>query len=367
LPRHVDDLIAEGHWIWHCRREGEDGVESLAFVERESLPQMLPPQWDEMGLDQPATTVVELLRSRGALFTADVAAQAKLTLPAARRTLWTLLRMSLVTNDRFDMLRRGEPPRDDEPPPMRSRGEVRAFLRDSRRRRDNVWPEGRWSLLAWGQPDPEAAVLFQAKLLLQRYGIVSRELAGVSGMAAPWHVLYEILSRLELAGDVRRGYFVEGLSGAQFALPEAAKLLHELAMPSHAQAPVILLHSLDPANLYGSGAALEIPQATDDARAFQRRPGNWLVLKAGRPLLLIELQGKRLTVLPQATKDELIQATARLPELLKRTPSRDVRHKLTVETWNGEPVTGTIGRELLEQAGFVRDYQAMTLYAVWQT
>jgi ATP-dependent Lhr-like helicase len=127
------------------------------------------------------------------------------------------------------------------------------------------------------------------------------------------------------------------------------------------------LHSLDPANLYGSGAALEMPAATDDARSFLRRAGNWLVVKAGRPLLLIEQQGKRLTTLPQATRDDLAQAVARLPDLLKLMPSRDVRHKLSVETWNEQPITSTLGRELLEQAGFVRDYQSMTLYTVWQS
>ena len=70
-------------------------------------------------------------------------------------------------------------------------------------------------------------------------------------------------------------------------------------------------------------------------------------------MLLIEQHGKRLTPLPDATRDDLMQATARLPELLKLMPSRDVRHKLTVETWNDQPVTATIGKDLLEQAGFV--------------
>jgi len=181
----------------------------------------------------------------------------------------------------------------------------------------------------------------------------------------PWRVLYEILSRLELAGEVRRGYFVEGLSGAQFALPEAGRLLQEVASPSSVQAPAVLVHSLDPANLYGSGAALEILSAAAEPRSFLRRPGNWLVVKAGRPVLLIEQHGKRLTTVPPATSDDLAQAVARLPELLRLMPSRDIRHKLTIETWNEQPITSSAGKELLEQAGFVRDYQAMTLYAVW--
>jgi ATP-dependent Lhr-like helicase len=366
VPRHLDDLMGGGQWTWYCRRDSEGGAESLAFVERDALPHLLPPVNEGAGLDPMGAAILEVLRNRGALFATDLANQAKLPVAVVRSSLWLLLRLGIVTNDQYDLLRRGEPPRDDQPPPMRSRGEVRAFLRDSRRRRENVWPDGRWSLIAWGQPDPETAAFFQARLLLDRYGIVARELANMSGTPTPWRVLYEILSRLELVGEVRRGYFVEGLSGAQFALPEAAKLLHEIALPSNAQAPVLLVHSFDPANLYGSGAALELPRATEEPRAFQRRPGNWIVVKAGRPLLLIEQQGKRLTTMPQASNDELSQAVAHLPGLLKLMPSRDVRHKLTVEMWDEQPVTSTLGKELLEQVGFVRDYQAMTLYAVWQ-
>ena len=56
---------------------------------------------------------------------------------------------------------------------------------------------------------------------------------------------------------------------------------------------------------------------------------------------------------------------ALLPAILGGA-ARDVRHKLVVETWNEQPVTTTEGKELLEQAGYVRDYQAMAWYAKWQ-
>ncbi len=363
VPRYLDDLIAAGQWTWYCGRAGES--EAVAFVEREILPKLSPPSSANVELDQASSAILEALRSRGALFAADLAAQAGLPVPLTRACLWSLLRAGFATNDQYDILRKGEPPRADEAPPMRSRGELRAFLRDSRRRQSATWPEGRWSLMPWGQPDPESAAFLQARLLLDRFGLVSRELAVMSGTPTPWRVLYEILSRLELAGDVRRGYFVEGLSGAQFAWPDAARKLQESALPSHAEAPALLVHSLDPANLYGSGAALELPISAPEPRAFQRRAGNWLVAKAGRPVLVIEQHGKRLTTMPAAGDVELMQATDCLPDLLKRMPGRDVRHKLQVETWNDQPVTGTIGKDLLEHVGFVRDYQAMTLYAVW--
>jgi ATP-dependent Lhr-like helicase len=163
---------------------------------------------------------------------------------------------------------------------------------------------------------------------------------------------------------VRRGYFVEGLSGAQFALPEAVRLLQEQHTPSTAQAPAVLLHSLDPANLYGSGAALDIPLLEGGTCPFVRRMGSWLVLRAGKPVLLVEQQGKKLTALPSASRDDVAGAVGLLPSLCNGATGP--RYKLTVEEWNGRPVTTTEGKELLEAAGFVRDYQGMTLFAVWR-
>jgi ATP-dependent Lhr-like helicase len=203
-----------------------------------------------------------------------------------------------------------------------------------------------------------------AARLLQRYGIAARELALLDPWMPPWRVLYEVLSRMELSGEVRRGYFAEGLSGAQFALPEAVQLLQEQHLPSTATAPMILLHSLDPANLYGSGAPLDIALLDGGTRSFLRRSGNWVVLRAGRPVLLIEQSGRKLTALPTASRDEIQEAAGCLPSLCESRGN--VRHKLTVEEWNGQPVTTSEARELLESAGFVRDYQGMTLYAVWR-
>jgi ATP-dependent Lhr-like helicase len=234
------------------------------------------------------------------------------------------------------------------------------------RRRGIQRPEGRWSLVPWGRPDPEGHAVYLASLLLHRYGVVARELALLDPWMLPWRVLYEVLSRMELAGEVRRGYFVEGLSGAQFALPEAAQALQDLHLPSTAAEPVVLLHSLDPANLYGAGAPFDVPLLDGGTRPLLRRPGNWLVLKAGRPVLLVEQQGKRLTALPSAGKDEVAAAVACLPGIFDQSRGPSARHKLTVDEWNGRPVTGTEGRELLEAAGFVRDYQGMTLYAAWR-
>jgi ATP-dependent Lhr-like helicase len=362
-PRWLDELIAGGRWSWVCRSDGDSGPGLLAFWQREHLAELPPPPLtDAPPLDSAAERVLDALRSRGASFATDLAQQTALPPSAARAALWTLLRRGLVSNDHFDVVRRGEP-RDGVPPDDRGgRGLSLSRIRPARRAPQR--PEGRWAVIPWGYPEAEAQAVFQASVLLRRYGVVARELALLAPGMPPWRVLYEVLSRMELAGDVRRGYFVAGLSGAQFALPEAARLLQELDLPSSAAAPAVLLHSLDPANLYGSGAPFDVPLLDGGTRPLVRRTGNWLVLRAGRPVLLIEQQGRRLTALASASRDDVVAAVACLPNILDR--NRVARHKLTVEEWNGQPVTTTEGRELLEAAGFVRDYQGMTLYAAWR-
>jgi ATP-dependent Lhr-like helicase len=308
--------------------------------------------------------VLECLREHGALFVTDLARLTGLNPGAVRNGLWGLLRRGIIGNDFYDVIRRGERPSSS---PEGQSAEVPRLARvHVARRRGLQRPEGRWSLIPWARPDVETQAVHLAGVLLRRYGVVARELAAMDGWMLPWRVLYEVLGRRELAGEVRRGYFVEGLSGAQFALPEAARLLQELALPSTVAAPVVLLHSLDPANLYGSGAPLDIPLLDGGTRPLLRRPGNWLVQRAGRPVLIVEQQGRRLTALASASQEDVVAAVACLPGVLAADQGLEAARKMTVAEWNGQPVTTTAGRELLEAAGFVRDYQCMTLYAAWR-
>jgi ATP-dependent helicase Lhr and Lhr-like helicase len=345
-PSWLDEALATGQWLW-TGQGGESGAGAVSFQQRESLAMMTGPA-DDVEVEDSSVKVLECLRKRGALFVPDIAGQAGLTPSAVREALWDVVRRGYVSNDRFDPVRRGQQPAT----PGSTRGS----------RRPPLIPEARWSLVPWGQPATANQALFQSKLLLRRYGIVARELAMMDQRMLPWRVLYEVLSRLELTGEVRRGYFVEGLSGAQFALPEAARLLQEGGLAASATTPAVLLHSLDPGNLYGSGALFDIPLLDGGTRPLLRRAGNWLVLRAGQPVLIVEQQGKRLTALATASRDDLTAAVASLPDML----TRETHHRLTVAEWNGEPITATSGRELLEAVGFVRDYQAMTLYGTWR-
>jgi ATP-dependent Lhr-like helicase len=352
--------------LWVCQGDDGDG-ESVAFLGRESLPELASSAAGWMP-DEDAGKVLDSLRRRGASFADELATDTGLSPAVVRAVLATLRRRGLVTNDRFDVVRRGDPVPPAAPAPEAVRRPGSALRRTAGLRRPAAWrPEGRWSLVPWGNPTPEGQAVAAAARLLRRHGVVARELALMDPWAPPWRILYEVLSRMELAGDVRRGYFAEGLSGAQFALPEASQALQDLHLPSTASAPAVLLHSMDPANLYGAGAPFDIALLDGGTRALLRRPGNWLVVRAGRPVLLAEQNGRRLTALPSAAASDVASAVGCLGTILDQSRGGGLLHKLTVEEWNGRPVTGTEGKAALEAAGFVRDYQGMTLYGAWRT
>ncbi len=362
--RWLDDWVAGGVGLWICQGENAENC-SVAFLNRPTLSEMASPAGAFLP-EGDISRLLDCLRCRGASFADELAGETGLATTTVRSALATLCLQGLLTNDRFDVVRRGltalaEGSTPTAPMPAPALRRARIGLRPA-----SGWrPEGRWSVVQWGHGTPEERAVAAAARLLRRHGVIARELALMDPWMPPWRILYEVLSRMELAGDVRRGFFVEGLSGAQFALPEAAQALQEMHVPSTAGAPVVLLQSLDPANLYGSGAPFDIPLLDGGTRPLLRRWGNWLLLRAGRPILLAEQNGRRLTALPSAAAADIVAAIGCLGGILEQGRGGPL-HKLTVEEWNGQPVTATPGKSILEEAGFVRDYQGMTLYAAWR-
>jgi ATP-dependent Lhr-like helicase len=345
-PRWLDAALSGGTWLWMGR--GANMLSEVAFIERERLVDYAPPPLpNDEGMPAGVEPVYQHLQRRGALFVTDLAVELGLAPSTVRTALGSLACCGLATNDLYDVVRRGEPIASAAPAP-RSRMPLRPR---ASARRPLAAPEGRWSLLKWGQPDLETQALAAVQRLLDRYGVVSREIAALDECMPAWRILYEILSRLELSDAVRRGYFVEGLSGAQFALPEASRMLQELTQPSTLQAPMLLVPALDPANLFGTVFALH-------DMAWARRLGNAVVVQAGMPILVIEQHGRKLSSVPGVRDEQLAEASKLLPRLLPQG-----QHKLVVETWDGAPSTVGAGRTFLESAGFVRDYQSMTYYA----
>jgi ATP-dependent Lhr-like helicase len=305
----------------------------------------------------------EYLSTRGASFATDLARGIGLEPSRVRLVVRSLTNRGLVTNDRFDPLRPAA-------------GAMEAALAEaaavvsgrSRRVRPRrlaaAAPEGRWSLLQSTADDEETLIQGWIGALFDRYGVLVRELLELDPWAPRWADVAPYLARSELRGELRRGYFVEGFSGVQYAEDDVVEELARLAGSgtTSAASADILLAAGDPANLYGTGAPLDIPLLDGGTRRLSRTAGNSLVLSSGRPVLIIEAHGKRLTGLASASTQEIHAALARLLELVR--PGRQV---LKVETYNGEPASSSAIAPRLAELGFVRDYPGMTFYAAWAT
>jgi ATP-dependent Lhr-like helicase len=199
----------------------------------------------------------------------------------------------------------------------------------------------------------DAKVLIER--LLARYGVLCRETLNLAGSPVRWGTLYPILSRLEWQGKVERGFFVEHLSGIQFALRETVEYL---SSPRRGERP-ILLSTLDPANPYGASSLFSLLNVSGENFSLRRHPKSFLVLRSGLPILAIENHGERLTPLIALNEKERRNALTLLPEISRH--ERRVR-AIRVRMWENEPVTSSPAKKDLEEIGLVREDLEMIYY-----
>jgi ATP-dependent Lhr-like helicase len=195
-----------------------------------------------------------------------------------------------------------------------------------------------------------------AEVLLERYGIVTRETVLAEGIPGGFAALYGEFANLETLGTARRGYFVEGLGGAQFALPAAIERLRSLRSDEPAGAQVLAV--TDPANPYG--ATLPWPKRDEDGgRRPSRVPGAYVVTLDAEPALYVERGGKGLVPLRDPEESWLRPALEALADAVKR--GRVTR--LGIERFDGEPVVGSEAGALLIELGFRQGPRKLTLSA----
>ena len=204
--------------------------------------------------------------------------------------------------------------------------------------------QGRWSLterLFTASPDRRAL----AELLLERQGIVTRDGVRAEGIPGGYGAVYNELRALETLGLCRRGYFVEGLGGAQFALGGAVERVRELRPREDEEPETVVLAAADPAQPYG--AALPWPKRAG-ARAA-RVAGAYVVLLGGEGVLFVERSGRSLVPLREPDEAWLRPA---FESLVAHARQAGV-NRLAVERFDGEPVAESEAMALLAEVGFV--------------
>ncbi len=357
-PRLLEELGAAGEVVWIGRGTlgADDGRVALFRRDRAELlasAGAFEPQ------DRPAMPIHDALRRhlqrRGASFFGALRAAA----PEARSDddlldgLWDLVWSGEVTNDTFAPLRALALPRS------RSRGRASRPGRPA-----GTGPPraaGRWSLVAdlVGEGRSPTERSHAAALgLLERHGVVTREAVLAEGLAGGFASVYPVLKAMEEAGRVRRGYFVEGLGGAQFALPGAVDRLRAERVPGLEGPSAVVLAATDPAQPYG--AVLPWPRRDQEERLpLQRVAGAYVVGVGGEAALYVERGGRGLLTLAAADDPEVLSAAlAALPVLIAAGgPLRELR----LERVNRVPPGESALAEQLRELGFRPTYRSWLL------
>jgi ATP-dependent Lhr-like helicase len=350
-PAWLDELCTSGELVWvgAGARGRSDGRVALYF--REDVRLAGPPPANAK-LEAPTGEIHEAIRERlaaGPSFWLDLLADLDHPAEDLHNALWDLAWSGGVTNDAFAPLRA---------PRLRAVSSPERHGRRFGRRRSTTGAavQGRWSLtdqLFANAPGPGAKLRAQAELMLERYGIVTRETVLAEGIPGGFATLYSELGNLELLGTARRGYFVEGLGGAQFALPGAVERLRSLP---EADGSYLLLAATDPANPYG--ASLPWPKL-EGGRRPGRTPGAHLLLRDGEPVVFLERGGRGLLRLKPLEGAELQEAMRALADAVTAGQLK----KLAVEKLDGEAVIGSGHEQALIGAGFSRGPRKLTASA----
>lgn len=276
----LDKLLAQGNYFWRLDPEG-----NITFYRYEDI------DWDadisEVGetLDSDEKAVFDMLLKRGASFVTRLS-ELSLGRPV-QDILLNMAKKGIVCSDSFVPVRQWLEKEKLETASVRARVNARVMTLTS----------GRWEL-ARPVIEPTAEKLLNRAF--DRAVILSRET--VQGIS--WSAALGILRVWEYTGRARRGYFIEGLSGAQFIREgDFAKTIRELEKPEDR---IIWLSAADPAQQWGKSLAINGRE-----ESFINVPGTAVALRAGLPAAVFERQGKVLRVFDISALPEVLRAFTR--------------------------------------------------------
>ncbi|MGM0577782.1 MAG: Lhr family helicase [Myxococcota bacterium] len=346
-PRMLDEMGAMGLvvWIGHGALGRKDGRVALHRRERAGL------LVDRPGPFEPPSPlharIMEHLEQRGAsFFTELLLACDRPREEDLLEAIWDLVWAGRVTNDTFQ--------------PLRALGARRGRGRRGGSRIARA-AGGRWSRVEdvlGPPPSPTEVAHARATTLLERHGVLTREAVAMEDLPGGFAGVYPVLKAMEESGRIRRGYFVEGLGGAQFAWPGAVDRLRA-ARREPDEAGVSVLAATDPANPYG--VLIPWPETGPEAAGKPRRAaGCRIVLVDDEPVLYLEKGGRSLLTFPAAADEgKLLPAARALREVARHRRGR----LLHIERIDGEPARSTPWADRLREADFTADHRGLMLEA----
>ena len=321
----LDALLAEGKYFWHMEPQGMIRFDAPEDIDWDSGPESSPE-----GLTEKERIVYEALLKRGASFMQ--ALQGLLPGESPHETLLSLLEKGLVYADSFVQVRQWLDKDKTRKATARQRVNTRVMALHA----------GRWDVVRplLEKPEQQWERLFDSSLIL------CRETAAAGNVS--WQDALRVLRIQEYTGQVRRGYFVEGLSGAQFIRD---KDFHSVRLAlEQPQEEIIWLSAVDPVQIWGK----VIPHL--DGRSFTNVPGTAVAVKAGVPEAVFERQGKTLRIFGKWEEMTGKQMLERFAEAFRGKRLFAGIKRVVVKEYPAEAAAA------LAAAGFIREMQDYVLY-----
>ncbi len=337
-PALLDELLAGGEVVWsgHGRIGAADGW--IALHPAQDAPLTLRPA-DDLDADEVHTAILDRLDG-GALRYASLAGaldDAGLAIgddPRRHAALWDLVWTGRIANDSFAPVRalltpgRSRAGATGGTPAHRVRGGRAPRLRAGRLSSrylagTDAAPVppllgGRWVRLDRAEIDPTTAAAAACEILLDRYGVVTKGAVVAEEVPGGFARIYKALSVFEDSGQARRGYFVDGLGGAQFAAGTTVDTLRDAApIPREESLRAVVLAATDPADPYGAALGWPASARPESGHRPGRKPGALVVLVDGEATLFVERGGKRILTFTDQT-DRLEAAAAALTDAVRR-------------------------------------------------
>lgn len=364
-PAMLDELLATGEVTWSGAGSisASDGWVALHVSDSAPLTLAGPA---EIEFTDAHRAILETLAGGGAYFFRQLA-QSGVPDADLKAALWELTWAGWITGDTFAPVRavlggvggrkRSAPAHRSHRPPRLSRYSVA----HAQSRPADPTVAGRWSALPPPEPDSTVRAHYQAELLLGRHGVLTKGAVAAEGITGGFATLYKVLSTLEEAGRCQRGYFVESLGGAQFAVASTVDRLRSYSDgidPERPEYRAIVLAAADPANPYG--AALPWPAASGEGARPGRKAGALVVLVDGHLGWFLERGGRSLLTFTEDPAAHGVAAAA----LADLVASRRVA-SILVERIDGTPALQPQGpspvAEALADAGFARTPRGLRL------
>jgi len=370
LPDKIDefaDKITDGSIILRMNREESKIKGTIEWIERGkgNIFQAFDTNTENSKQKDPGSiTILQFLKENGASLFNDLLTATNQTAHELKRHLKRLIEEGLITTDDYTSFialttaEVGTPAQSSKRP---TRHQIRHTVQQQA-----ALQQGRWFLtssfaLSGNRLNMEEQIISQARLLLNRYGILVKEWFRRERGFYPWYQIFQMLKRLEWQGEIRRGYFIEGLSGIQFALPQALDLLTTVAESKRSDR-VQMISTLDPALPFSGNIAWNLHTSDGEKIEVTRSALNHLIFWREHPIVYTENYAQRIWTLSAFKKEAVMQIVDTLKTWLRLPEVYRPGKKTVIEKINNKAAMKSDLTDYFLSAGFEKDGHLLVLW-----